>query len=101
MPILAKLREFLDANKAAYSVHSHPTAYTAQEIAALSHVKGRALAKVVMVKAGADLAMVVLPADHKVDLGRLKRTLGAKDVRLGQEGGFSGVFPRCEGGGIA
>ena len=67
MPILAKLREFLDANKASYSVHSHPTAYTAQEIAALSHVKGRALAKVVMVKAGADLAMVVLPADHKVD----------------------------------
>ena len=54
MPILAKFREFLDASKASYSVHSHPTAYTAQEIAALSHVKGRALAKVVMVKAGAE-----------------------------------------------
>ena len=98
MPILAKLREFLDANKASYSVHSHPTAYTAQEIAALSHVKGRALAKVVMVKAGADLAMVVLPADHKVDFGRLKTILGAKDVRLAQEGEFSGVFPGCEVG---
>ena len=98
MPILAKLREFLDANKVPYSVHSHPTAYTAQEIAALSHVKGRALAKVVMVKAGADLAMLVLPADHRVDLSRVKAVLGVKDVRLAQEAEFSGVFPACEVG---
>jgi Ala-tRNA(Pro) deacylase len=98
MPILVKLREFLDTSKVSYSVHSHPTAYTAQEIAALSHVKGRALAKVVMVKAGADLAMLVLPADHKVDFARVKAVLGVKDVRLAQEGEFSGVFPGCEVG---
>lgn len=98
MPILAKLREFLEANKIPYSVHSHPTAFTAQEIAALSHVKGRALAKVVMVKAGADLAMLVLPADHRVDLNRVKAILGAKEVRLAQEAEFSGVFPGCEVG---
>ena len=98
MPILAKLREFLEASKVPYSVHSHPTAYTAQEIAALSHVKGRALAKVVMVKAGADLAMLVLPADHRVDLSRVKAVLGVKDVRLAQEAEFSGVFPGCEVG---
>jgi len=60
MPILTKLREFLEANAVAYSVHSHPTAYTAQEIAALQHVKGRALAKVVIVKAGADFLKPVL-----------------------------------------
>ena len=77
MPILAKLQEFLEANNAAYSVHAHPTAFTAQEVAALSHVKGRALAKVVIVKAGADLAMLVLPADHRVDLNRVKTVLGA------------------------
>ena len=98
MLILANLREFLDASKASYSVHSHPTAYTAQEIAALSHVKGRALAKVVMVKAGADLTMLVLPADHKVDFARVKAVLGVKDVKLAQEGEFSGVFPGCEVG---
>lgn len=98
MPILAQLREFLDANKVSYSVHSHPTAYTAQEIAALSHVKGRALAKVVMVKAGANLVMLVLPADHKVDVARVKAVLGVKDVRLAQEAEFSAVFPGCEVG---
>ncbi len=98
MPILAKLRDFLEANKVSYSVHSHPTAYTAQEIAALSHVKGRVLAKVVMVKAGADLTMLVLPADHRVDLSRVKTILGVKDVRLAQESEFSQVFPGCEVG---
>jgi len=40
----------------------------------------------------------VLPADHKVDFSRLKTILGAKDVRLAQEGEFSGVFPGCEVG---
>ena len=98
MSILAKLREFLEASKVPYSVQSHPTAYTAQEIAALSHVKGRALAKVVMVKAGADLVMLVLPADHRVDLSRAKAILGVKDLRLAQEAEFSGVFPGCEVG---
>jgi hypothetical protein len=34
MPILTRLREFLEMNKVPYSVHSHPQAYTAQEVAA-------------------------------------------------------------------
>jgi Ala-tRNA(Pro) deacylase len=49
MPILTRLREFLEMNKVPYSVHSHPQAYTAQEVAALAHIAGRMLAKVVMV----------------------------------------------------
>lgn len=98
MPILTQLREFLDANSVPYSVHSHPTAYTAQEIAGLSHVKGRALAKVVMVRAGAELLMLVLPADHRVDFDRLTTVLKGKEVRLAQEGEFSVVFPGCETG---
>jgi Ala-tRNA(Pro) deacylase len=98
MPILAALREFLEAAKVPYSVHSHPTAFTAQEIAALAHVKGRRLAKVVIVKADGALVMLVLPADHKVDFARLKAALGAKEVRLAQEGEFSEVFPGCEVG---
>ena len=98
MPILTKLREFLEANKVAYSVHSHPTAYTAQEIAALQHVKGRQLAKVVIVKAGPDFLMLVLPADHRVDFARLKAALGLKEARLAQEAEFRDLFPGCEVG---
>ncbi len=98
MPILTKLREFLEANKVPYSVHSHPEAYTAQEIAALQHVKGRMLAKVVIAKAGASLLMLVLPADHRVDFGKLKTALKLSDVRLAQEPEFRDLFPGCEVG---
>lgn len=98
MPILGALREFLDAHRVAYSVHSHPEAYTAQEVAALQHVKGRRLAKVVMVKAGPDLKMLVLPADHRVDFDRLREVLGVREVRLAQEAEFRDVFPGCEVG---
>jgi Ala-tRNA(Pro) deacylase len=98
MPILTKLREFLEANKVAYSVHSHPTAYTAQEIAALQHVSGRQLVKVVIVKAGANFVMLALPADRRVDLERLKATLGVTDVRLAQEAEFRDLFPGSEVG---
>jgi len=97
MPILGKLREFLEAEKMPYSVHSHPEAYTAQEIAALSHVRGRLLVKVVMVKAGTRLVMLALPADHRVDFERVRRLVGP-DAVLATEGEFREAFPGCEVG---
>ena len=98
MPILTKLTEFLEGNKVPYSVHSHPEAYTSQEIAALQHVKGRMLAKVVIVKAGADFLMLVLPADHRVDFDRLKSASGLGEARLAQESEFRDLFPGCDVG---
>jgi Ala-tRNA(Pro) deacylase len=97
MPILNRLREFLEMNKVPYSVHSHPQAYTAQEIAALSHVAGRMLAKVVMVKAGDELIMLVVPADRRVDFERVRTLLG-REVRLATETEFRDAFPGCEVG---
>ncbi len=41
MPMLTKLKEFLDANGAAYEIRSHLPAFTAQEVAAAEHVPGR------------------------------------------------------------
>ena len=98
MPILAKLREFLEAHGVPYSVHSHPEAYTAQEIAALQHVKGHALAKVVMVKSGDTSLMLVLGADQRVDFGKLQASLGLRDARLASEAEFRDLFPGCEVG---
>jgi Ala-tRNA(Pro) deacylase len=97
MPILAKLRAFLEHEKVPYSVHSHPEAYTALEIAALEHVKGRMLAKVVIVTSGAgDLVMVVLPADRRVDFRKVGAALGTEELRLAQESEFRDTFPACD-----
>jgi Ala-tRNA(Pro) deacylase len=102
MPILTKLRELLEQEKVPYSVHSHPEAYTALEIAALEHVKGRMLAKVVIVKnvkndAG-ELVMVVVPADRRVDFRKVAAVLGIEELRLAQESEFRKSFPACEVG---
>lgn len=99
MPILERLRQLLEQEKIPYSVHSHPEAYTALEIAALEHVKGRMLGKVVIAKTGADTrVMLVLPADRRVDFGKVAAVLGTQDVRLAQEGEFRDAFPACEVG---
>ena len=92
------LREFLDANKVRYVTITHSTAYTAQEIAALTHTKGRDMAKTVIVKLDDVLAMAVLPATHHVDLGVLKDATRANSVTLATEPAFRSRFPGCETG---
>jgi len=92
-------QEFPDHENVSYSVHSHPEAYTALEIAALEHVRGRMLAKVVIVKTGAgDLVMLVLPADRRVDLRKVGAVLGSEEVRLAQESQFRDTSPACDVG---
>ncbi|OGP21004.1 MAG: deacylase [Deltaproteobacteria bacterium GWA2_55_10] len=76
----------------------HTEAYTAQEIAATMHVKGRELAKPVMVRADGQLVMTVLPASRKVNFGKLEAALGKKDVKLAKEEEFKAMFPDCEPG---
>ena len=98
MPILTKLKEFLDANRIPYEVQSHRTAYTAQEVAAAEHVPGREMAKVVMVRDGGDYLMAVLPAPQHVDLERLGKSAGRSGLRLATEPQFARLFPGCEPG---
>lgn len=98
MAILKRLEEFLEKNHATYKAVIHPEAYTAQEIAASMHVKGRELVKSVMVKADGKIVMAVLPASHRVDFERLKNALGEKDLRLATEEEFARLFPDCEPG---
>jgi len=95
---LSKLREFLDRNQVQYLVISHSVAYTAQGIAALTHIKGKELAKTVMVMVDGRLAMAVVPASVRVDLHKLKKYLGVETVELATEQEFRDRFPDCETG---
>jgi Ala-tRNA(Pro) deacylase len=93
-----KLKEFLDSHNVKYVTMTHSTAYTAQEIASMVHIKGRELAKTVIVKIDDQMAMVVLPASYYVDLSALQAAAGAKIVVLATEAEFRGKFPECETG---
>jgi Ala-tRNA(Pro) deacylase len=73
-------------------------AYTAQGIAALTHIPGKELAKTVMVMVDGKLAMAVVPASFRVDLFKLKRYLDAETVELASESEFRDRFPDCETG---
>ena len=95
MPV-RKLKEFLDGEGIKYVTVSHSVAYTAQEIAARAHVRGKNLAKTVMVRLDGKMAMAVLPATFKVDLDLLKEASGANEVELASEREFKDMFPDCE-----
>ena len=97
MPV-TQLREFLDKNKVKYVSIRHSTAYTAQEIAASAHVKGKNMAKTVIVRVDGKIAMAVLPAKYQIDLDKLKRSCKASAVELAREEEFSHLFPGCETG---
>ena len=91
-----KLREFLDSQGVAYVSIPHAVAYTAKEIAALTHVSNKELAKTVIVKIDGALAMAVLPSSYEVDLPSLRAATGARSVSLAKESEFRDRFPECE-----
>lgn len=95
---LQRLEDYLRANQVPYRTIAHPAAYTAQEIAANAHIAGREMAKTVMVKLDGRLAMVVLPASERVNLGRLREAVGVDEVSLASEYEFRNRFPECETG---
>lgn len=93
-----KLKEFLDQNKIKYVTIKHSVAFTAQEIAASAHIKGRELAKTVLIKINGRMAMCVLPASYKVDFKLLKQAVENDNVRLANEMEFKDKFPECDVG---
>lgn len=97
MPV-KKLKEFLDSNGVKYVSINHSAAYTAQEIAACAHVRGRDLAKTVMVTLDGKMAMAVLPASRKLSVDALRAASGAENVQLAGERAFCDLFPGCEVG---
>ncbi len=98
MAMVKRLQEFLDSQGVKYEVTPHREAYTSQEIAAASHVSGRAMAKVVMVKRGTGMVMAVLPAACKVGMDRLEKIFGVPGISIAREHEFAGLFPDCDTG---
>jgi Ala-tRNA(Pro) deacylase len=94
----AKLQEYLDQNRVKYLSVKHSPAFTAQEVAAAAHIPGREMAKTVVVKLDAAMALVVLPAPEMVRMGQLKDQTGAERVELASEQEFKTRFPDCEVG---
>ncbi len=96
--VLKTLCDYLDREQIRYTVISHSPAFTAQEIAAASHISGRELAKTVVVRADGELMLAVLPASYRIDLETMNDHLGAARVEIAHESDFHHRFPGCETG---
>ena len=94
----ASISRYLQQHGVKFSVVQHPLAYTAQEEAAVTHVPGREWAKAVVCMVDEVPTLVVLPADHLVDLDRLRQACGAKAVRLANETELQPLYSDCEVG---
>ena len=95
MPV-ARLKDFLDKNDVKYVSITHSKAFTAMDIAESAHIRGRDIAKTVVVKVDGRLALAVVPGTRKVDVERLRQGAGATTVELAKEPDFQGDFPGCE-----
>lgn len=98
--IPSSLSQYLERNRAQYSVFTHPVAYSAQEQAAAAHVPGNEWAKAVVCFADDRPILAVLPAPLAVDLRRLQRAVEARSLRLAHESEFVSLYRDCEPGAI-
>jgi Ala-tRNA(Pro) deacylase len=92
----ASISDYLKRHGVSFSVVEHSVAYTAQEEAAATHVPGREWAKAVVCMADDHPTLAVLPADHVVDLDRLREVCGARSVRLASEAEFRPLYSDCK-----
>jgi osmotically-inducible protein OsmY/prolyl-tRNA editing enzyme YbaK/EbsC (Cys-tRNA(Pro) deacylase) len=91
-----RLEAYLRDNHTPFEIQHHRVAYTAQDVAASEHLPGQLVAKVVIAVADGALIMLVLPADHRADLAKVRAVVGARELWLAEEREFANRFPDCE-----
>lgn len=98
MSVSTILNETLSNRHIPFEHHVHATAYTARQIADVSHVPVAEMAKTVVIMADGRLLLAILPADRRVDLHHLQFVTRAQNIRLATEQEFMDAFPSCEVG---
>jgi Ala-tRNA(Pro) deacylase len=89
------IQEYLADNGVKFEVDVHEHVYTAQEVAASEHVTGHIFAKPVIVAAGEEFHMLVVPASRHVDMRKASDLVGA-ELEMATEGDMKRIFPDCE-----
>ena len=93
-----RMEAYLNENNVPFEVKRHSTAYTMAEVAAALHEPGKHVAKVVMIKAADEMAMLVVPSPYRLNMDQVRDMLGGVKARLAQEQEFSDLFEDCAPG---
>ncbi|MFW5652738.1 MAG: aminoacyl-tRNA deacylase [Planctomycetota bacterium] len=82
-----------------WTLEEHPTAYTAQDLAHVTHTKGANVIKPVVVRIGTRYILCAVPAHHRVDLDAVAHAVGAtEEVELVDEASLDDLFPDVDTG---
>lgn len=96
MGIAASIVELLRRERIPYTWFQHKPGFTAQKEAAISHIRGRSWAKVVICMGDEQPVEAVLPAHYTVDLEQLRALIGVATLRLATEEELARLFPDLE-----
>ena len=95
-----RLDELLVSRHVSFQRLPHRRTYTANGMAQALHVKGRQVAKTVLLRTGQGHMLAVLPATHHIDLEQLRADLGDERIALANEDDMDRLFPDCERGAV-
>lgn len=99
MAMATTLRDYLKSRGIAHETINHPRRVTSLEVAESAHVDGDCVAKAVLLHDGEGYMLAVLPCTHRLDLGRLRETVG-QPVGLATEDEVEAVFGDCDPGAV-
>ena len=85
MPIPKKIKTYLDKQNIDYEEIAHKTVYTAYDAALTLKKELKEIAKNLIVKADNTYALVIVPADKRLDLNKIKKALKAKKISIPDE----------------
>lgn len=92
MPIPKTTKKYLDKKMAKYDELAHKTVYTAYDLAQTLRKELNQIAKSLLVAADKAYIIAVVPAHMRLDLGKLKKALKAKKVKIPDEKVMVKVF---------
>ena len=98
MPLIEKLRDFLEAHQAEYTLTVHPNAFTAREVAEAEHLPAREVAKTIVITCDNRYFMLVVPANKLIDFHEVRIALGLTHARMATEHELGRLFPEFETG---
>lgn len=99
MAISSKLRGYMNRCGTSFDELVHAPAQQMARAAEAAHVPGRQVAKSVLVRAGDEYMLAVVPASRHLQLDRLESWLG-RDVALAEERDSVTLFADCDRGAI-
>ena len=99
MAVATTVRDYLDSHKLAYEVIEHAHTGSTLRTAKSAHIPGDRLAKTILLGDDSSYLLAIIPATHRLELGRLNQVM-ARSLELIGEDEISSTFSDCETGAI-